>query len=341
MFGYEKNDYDIKVYNEEIKDFLPEKIIDVHTHVFKKEFYGEDPDNDCLVQWTNMVADECTIEDLTQTYLDLLPDKKVTPIIMANPACDLRVGNEYIAQCIKNDKYKAYYCTKYDTAVEEIEDALLNKGFCGIKPYLCNSPAYIPANEIRIFDYLTHEHLKVLNELKGVVMLHIPRSGRLKDPVNIMQLMEIEEKYPDLQLIVAHIGRAYAPEDIGNAFEILKNTKNMVFDFCANTLTEAMEACIKAVGSKRILFGTDMPIIKMRMRRITENGVYYNIVPKGLYGDVSGDPHMRESENEQLTNFGYEELRAFIKAAKHTGLTKEDINDIFFGNAARIFNLEV
>lgn len=341
MFGYKMNDYDIKVYNEEIKDCLPDRIIDVHTHVYKKEFNIDNPQNENLVKWTGMVADECPIEDLVQTYIDLLPGKKVIPVIMSNPSLDLKLGNEYILQCIKKYNYKAFYCTKYDTAAEEIEDTLLNKGFCGIKPYLNNAPAYIPGDEIRIFDFLPHEHLTAVNKLKGIVMLHIPRSGRLKDPVNIAQLMEIEEKYPDLKLIVAHIGRAYAPEDIGNAFEILKNTKNMMFDFSANTLAEAMEQCIIAVGPKRIMFGTDMPIAKMRMRRITKDGKYYNIVPKGLYGDVSDDWHMIETENEQLTNFTYEQLRAFIKAANNTGLTKNNINDIFFGNAARILDLEV
>lgn len=341
MFGYLQNEYDIKVYNDELKDFLPDEIIDVHTHVYKKAFYTGDVNNNCLVQWTKMVSEECPIDDLTQTYLSMFPGKNVTPVIMANPECDLPLGNRYIADCIKDGGYKAYYCTRYDTPSSELYDAILNKGFCGIKPYLCNSPSYIPGNEIRIFDYLTHEHLRVMNELKGIVMLHIPRSGRLKDPVNLYQLMEIEEKYPELQLIVAHVGRAYAPEDIGNAFELLKRTEKMVFDFCANTLSEAMEEALRWVGPKRVMFGTDMPITKMRMRRITENGIYYNIVPKGLYGDVSNDIHMRETENEQLTNFVYEEIRAFIKAAKNVGLGKDDVYDVFCGNAKRLFGMEV
>ena len=35
--------------------------------------------------------------------------------------------------------------------------------------------------------------------------------------------------------IVAHIGRAYASDDMGDAFERLKSTQNMLFDFSANT----------------------------------------------------------------------------------------------------------
>ena len=44
-------------------------------------------------------------------------------------------------------------------------------------------------------------------------------------------IMEIEEKYPNVKLIVAHIGRAYIPSDSGDAFKRLASTQNMLFDF--------------------------------------------------------------------------------------------------------------
>ena len=160
---------------------------------------------------------------------------------------------------------------------------------------------------------------------------------RLRDPMNIVQMMEIEEKYPNAKVIIAHIGRAYAEEDIGDAFRILKNTKNMMFDFTANTLDRAMIACIEAVGPKRFMFGSDLPIVKMRMYRTTEKGFYYNHVPRGLYGDVSADPHMIETHEKNITNFLYEELLAFKRAAQALRLSKEDIKDILCRNAERLF----
>ena len=334
MFGYEANEYDKKVYQEEIKDFVPDKIIDTHVHVYKQEFRLKES-----TKWVHKVASECPYDDLHQTFKDMFPGKTVKSVMMAMPSFDIAKGNEYIEQCLGNGDL-GLYCTRYDTTPDEIEDAILNKGFAGIKPYLCNAPIYIPANEVRIYDFLPHEHLKVMDNLGGVVLLHIGRDGRLKDPVNIAQLMEIEQKYPNVKLIVAHIGRAYSPEDLGNAFEILKDTKNMMFDFCANTFSDAMEECLKAVGPKRLMYGTDMPITKMRMRRISENGIYKNIVPKGLYGDVSDDIHMLETVGEDLTCFVYEEIRALKKAAQNLKLTKDDINDIFYGNACRLYGME-
>jgi hypothetical protein len=77
----------------------------------------------------------------------------------------------------------------------------------------------------------------------------------------------------------------------------------------------------------------------MRMRRICEDGVYVNLVPPGLYGDVSGDPHMREvssQEGARLSFFMYEELLAFRRAAEATHLSDVEIQDVVYDNAARI-----
>ena len=222
---------------------------------------------------------------------------------------------------------------------DELEANVISGGFLGLKPYITNCPPYIPANEIRIFDFLPHEHLRIANKNGWIVMLHVPRSQRLRDAVNIAQIMEIEEKYPNLKLIVAHIGRAYSREDIGDAFHVLSNTKNMYFDFTANLCDDAIKACIEAVGTKRLIFGSDLPISIMRMYRITEQGVYYNIVPKGMYGNVSDDPHMRETDKTDITLMIYEQLRALKRCAIDMKLNDSQIEDIMNNNAARLLTL--
>ncbi len=109
-----------------------------------------------------------------------------------------------------------------------------------------------------------------------------------------------------------------------------------MFDISANTSRENFEKLIRSVGSRRILFGSDLPILRMRTRRICEKGNYVNLIPKGLYGDVSGDGHIREIEGEDaecLTFFMYEEINAFREAAEACGLTAADIENVFYKNA--------
>jgi hypothetical protein len=221
----------------------------------------------------------------------------------------------------------------------ELERQVFEGGFLGLKPYLDFAPLHLPSEAITIFDFLPHPHLRTAHEHGWIVMLHVPRPQRLRDPLNLEHLMEIERRYPGIRLIVAHIGRAYCPEDVGSSFDALRGAERMMFDFSANTNALVMEQLIRAVGPKRILFGSDMPIVRMRMRRICEQGHYVNLVPPGLYGDVSGDVHMREVRQEQgagLTFFLYEELLAFRRAAEATGLNTTDLEDIFHHNAARI-----
>ena len=342
MFGVNVTDYDRQVYEEELRDFLPDTIIDVHVHIYKQEMQRHSAaDRKGCVNWPHMVAPDLTIEDMKQSYLQMFPGKNVRAVIMGMPSCRLPEVNEYVLGCSKQEGLPALYCTNWDTPADEIR-AAMKAGFYGIKPYLNNSPSYIPANEVRIFDFLTHEHLKVMDELGGIVMLHIPRSLRLRDPVNLAQMMEIEEKYPNAKIIIAHIGRAYVPGDIGDAFETLKHTKNMKFDFTANTLTLAMVKCIEAVGTKRLMFGSDMPITKMRMYRICEDNHYVNVVPRGAYGDVSGDPNMKEVDDaSHMTTFMYEELRAFKRCAEELKLSREDVCDILCNNTARLFNMKI
>lgn len=338
MFGFERNEYDRRVYEEQLRDFLPDSFVDVHTHVYKKEFCREER-RAGLVEWTKLVAEECTTEDLLQTYCDMFPGKSVTPVLFGQPSAILEETNAYIRDEARAYGFPALYCTHGEMDPESLMRDMLAGGFCGLKPYLNNVPVHIPTEEVRIFDFLPHEHLRLADKHGWVVMLHIPRAKRLCDPMNIAQLMEIEQKYPNVRLIVAHIGRAYAPEDIGNAFGTLGKSERMLFDFAANTLDTAMSACLDAVGPKRLMFGSDLPITKMRMYRIAENGVYYNVVPRGLYGDISCDAHMRETDEPDVTCFMYEELLAFKRAAQKAGLTRAETELVLGGNARRVFGM--
>lgn len=335
MFNLTITDYDRFVYEKELKDFLPDEFIDFHTHINKSSFdsWG---DHNGGSTWTDLVADEMTAEHLTDALKQLFPGKKVTPLVFGGCLCNLAQVNDYVYQKSREFGFPTLYRTSYDMPAEELEENVKAGGFLGLKPYLSNCPPYLPSKEVRIYDFLPPEHLKAADRNGWIIMLHIPRDGRLKDRVNLAQLMEIEEKYPNLKLVVAHIGRAYSLEDMGDAFDILGRTKNMYFDFTANLCDDAIKACIQAVGSERLIFGSDLPISIMRMYRITENGVYYNVVPRGLYGNVAGEPHMRETDEKNVTLMIYEQLLALKRVAAELKLSDKDVENILCGNAKRL-----
>ena len=337
MLNFEINDYDKRVYESELRDFLPDKFIDFHIHLNKISF-GRWGSHNGGSSWTDHVYTVQTAEDLIDGYKKMFPDKKVTPLAFGGCLCDIDKVNDYIVETGNKYSWKTLYRTSYDMDADELEEKVKKGGFLGLKPYLSNCPPYIPSNEIRIFDFLPHSHLEKANKNGWIIMLHIPRSGRLKDKVNLAQLAEIEQRYPNIRLIIAHIGRAYAKEDIGNAFDIVGKGKNTYFDFTANLCDDAIEACLNAVGPKKLIFGSDMPIAIMRMYRIVENGEYYNIVPRGLYGDVDGQPHMRQSDEKEITIMMYEQLKAFKRVSFKLKLSDADIEAVMHTNAQILLN---
>lgn len=339
MALFEVTPYDRRIYEEELKDFLPQKILDVHTHVWLDKYLDHKPlapgEVKRTVTWPSLVALDNSIEDLQETYRLMLPGKDVTALMFSNSGRSQQ-ANDYVADASRRSGFPALYFSAPEESPEEVERQIRKGGFLGIKGYLSLSPKYIPEAEIRIFDFFPKAQLKKMGELGAIVMLHIPRNGRLKDPVNLAQIMEIKQEFPNIRLIIAHIGRAYTKEDVGNAFETLDQAPDLMYDFCANCCEYAITEVIRHAGVKHVMYGTDMPILRMRTRRIEENGTYINLVPPGLYGDPKQDKHLREvsaEEAEKITFFLYEELLAFKRACKTLGLTKQDVEDIMYNNA--------
>lgn len=334
--GFDYIEYDREVYDRELKDFLPDKMFDAHVHVSTAglERYGSHNGGST---WTDYLCKEMNVREFLDMNKLMFPNQSMEALIFGMCLTGIKETNEFVISSNKGYDFPMLYRSDYADDPDELEANVKAGGFIGLKPYLSNCPSYIPSKEVRIFDFLPPAQLEVANKNGWIIMLHIPRDKRLGDPVNIAQIMEIEEKYPNIKLIVAHVGRAYTEADFGNAFEILKNTKNMMFDFTANLFTPAITEGIKTVGVDRFLYGTDLPIAVMRMYRIVENGDYFNVVPKGYYGDVTGQPHMREAaEGEKISLMAYEQLMAFKRSAMDLRLSDSDIEKILYSNAKKL-----
>lgn len=338
VFGHDR-----RFYADRIADRLPPRIIDVHTHVWLSKFRAAKKAGPARnVTWPSRVAEHNPVEDLEETYRLLFPGKEVTPVmfsVLDDRADDFAGGNRYVADASRRHGYPCLLFARPDWSAADLEQRLDEGPFRGLKVYLSLSDPSIRTSDISIYDFLPRHQLEVAQRRKLLIILHIPRSDRLRDPANVRELMELDSAYPEARIVVAHVGRAYCAGDLGDALKTLRTSRNLLFDISANTNAEVFARLIEAVGPGRILFGSDLPITRMRMWRIEESGRYVNLVPRGLYGDVSGDPNMRDvasPESDAFTFFLYEEIAAFLAAADKAGLSRAGVESVFFGNAVHI-----
>lgn len=334
--------HDRRFYAERIRDFLPQSIVDCHTHIWTDKHLLTDDQAapSRSAPWAASVAHVHPVEQLMATYRELLPGKSVLPVVF--PGIETNIdganNNAYVSEVASSLGFPSLALTKPSMTAEQFESVIRDGGHQGCKPYLNFAPAYLPPDEIRIYDFLPPAHLEVLDRNSWAVMLHIPRPGRLRDPVNLAQLREIDSTYPNARVIIAHIGRAYTIHDIGDGMDVLAQTRNLVVDITANTNSEVMRRLIGAVGPARILFGSDLPIFTMRAHRIVEGEQYVNVVPRGRYRIKPGDPTMRETDDdEEITFLLYEEIDAFRRAAEAEGLSAADVTQVFHDNGIRVF----
>ena len=338
MSLFEVKSYDREVYEKELKDFLPQKILDVHTHVYLKEFFPPKPlapgEVKPTVTWPSLVAADDSIEDLQETYRLMLPGRTSPPSCSPTPAAASRPTTTWPTppagpasrRCISARRRNPRKRWAADPQGRLPRDQGISESF----------PQVYPEAEIRIFDFFPKAQLKKMDEMGAIVMLHIPRNGRLKDPVNLAQIMEIKQEFLNIRLIIAHIGRAYTKEDVGNAFENARpGARISCDDFCANCCEYAITEVIRHAGVKHVMYGTDMPILHAHPPHRGKRHLHQPRSP-GLYGDPKQDKHLREvsaEEAEKITFFLYEELLAFKRAAKTLGLSRQDIEDIMYNNA--------
>jgi len=324
---------DMSFFREELKDFLPDQIVDIHAHVVGTEALKPDlPPPDF---WAERVCPNgMTLPSLLQSYILMFPGKHIKPVIFAYPSkrFDIEEGNEYVSDQSRKFDLWSLILTNPRWSASELEKRVEGGGFIGLKPYPIMAEGK-PANEIETFDFLPRSHLELADEKRWLVILHIPRPGRLDDPVNIQHLLDIDKKYPNAKVVVAHVGRSYCPGQGDRGLNALEDTRNLFFDISANTNQAVFERLIGTIEPERILFGSDMPVTAMHGRRICEGHNYINII---LCADWE-DSHTRAGfPEDRITFFLYEEIAAFKRAAEEKGLSRGEIEKIFFLNARKI-----
>lgn len=330
---------DKRIYERELSPWLPARILDCHVHISLAENCGwMSPERRAEI-WAMDVGVFQSWELLRARYKTLFPNQTVDCLAFGGVyrEQDANVENRVVLAG-KRDPANRAQCllvTRPEWHPRVIEDAM-TRGFIGIKPYPDLAPG--DRDEVSIFDYLPRAHLEVADRLGAVLMLHIPRAGRLGDPDNIRELLEIGERYPAVRVIIAHIGRAYCTPTAEKGLPHFKDCPSLVFETSANLNAEVFQIALETLGPDRILFGSDLPVTIMRGVREYEGETYINFSD----GPFAWNTNRKSPEEEaEYTYYVYQELRSLIRATQRAGLGKEAFHRMMYDNAAKLLGKSV
>ena len=186
--------------------------------------------------------------------------------------------------------------------------------------------------DISIFDFISKKVFEFSQEYGLILLIHIPRAGRLNDRRNIEELKTISKKYPNIKIVLAHAGRSYCYSDIKDSIKYLKEIKNLYVDTAMINSFSVNKVLMEELGSERILYGSDLPIATFKGKNIDINNRHYFVTNTPKVWSLSAS----EMSLDDFTLFIYEIIRAIRVAALSLNLGKEDIENIFYLNAKRL-----
>jgi len=331
---FELRSVDHRFWAERIAPFLPQRVFDAHRHIAPPEHIAPVPPEHRKRNWAFEVADHETFEQARPGYRQLFPGRSVSYLAFGFPYrwCRVAQNNAYVVNGLTDGDSAALVMTSPQWRAEKVRRLLRQPRVVGIKPY----PELVPGfggEEVSIFDFCPRAHLQVLNEVGGWLTLHLPRRERLAAPANLAEITEIRRRYPRIVLVVAHIGRSYAGRYARDGLAAVCEDEGILFDTSAVLNPAVYAVALDRVGPKRLLFGSDFPILYMRGRRRWEGDDYVNLTSGDYSWNVNREPPEVEAT---YTLYIYEAMAACIDACRQLGFGQAELGAIFHDNARSI-----
>jgi predicted TIM-barrel fold metal-dependent hydrolase len=335
-------DVDRAFWAEHLEGWLPERIIDAHTHVNDPQFQLEPMTEQKRRQyWVNEVLEPIGPDDARRCCDIVYPNREVTALAFGLPSLefDIDASNDHLIAAVNRLDWYALAVTRPQWPVEKVAALLDRPRVLGVKVYYAlisqDSESRDRHIEASIFTFLPHHQLELLNDRRAWVTLHVPRKRRLGDPANIEEVRQIRRRYPDIKLVIAHFGRCYTLPHAREAIEPLADDDGLLFDNSAVLNPDVHRYAMQRLGANRILYGTDNPIFYMRGRRQWSGRFYHNRTSYPFHFNKDREPPDVEAA---YTLYLYEALRAIRQAADQLGWTRRQVEAIFHDNARRLID---
>lgn len=327
-----EDDIDAPVFAQELGPWLPDRVYDFHSHIYRREDarYADAEAQDPTMP---TVCQAYEVEDYHSAMAQLFPGKQLGALLFCtiDADADLDSQNGYVSFAAASRGYDALMVSGLMNDEAALEQRVRAGGFLGLKPYW----SYVttkPQADVTLEDMLPPAQRRVADRLGLILMVHIPGLNRLADPANVDGLIELCAQCPGATVVMAHFGRSYFLDALPPREDLRRLVKapNLVVDFSMVQDWEVLEVLIGEFGPQRILFGLDMPVAQEKGKLLSANGQRHFFTKRPHPWSIhnpTGSYRMR------CTFYAYEIVRAFKKAAERSGLSRADIEAVFWGNA--------
>lgn len=325
----EKNQYRDYAYEKEVIERFqaraPRRVFDAHFHLSAGEIAGV-PAEKTFEAWKEMTEETIGVGCVKGGLLMGNPYNYPTKECLDQ---DRRFGCEITA--VNPGFYSGLVCTPSDTR-EEIERWLDQyPNIVALKPYR----AYARAEntyEADILDYAPEWMWELANDRNLCVVLHLSHYREmLRDPRNGEQIRYVSKTSPNTRIILAHCAMGHHPDKLKCGLPYLEGLPNVYMDCSGVSEPLSIIYAIKALGHKRVMYGSDGYNFGQMLGRVMSLGGNF----MGVH-DISGLELPPDYQYMPLNNI-CECLLALYAAGDLLELHEEQWDDIFYNNAMRIY----
>ena len=350
MFTFD--DTDRSFLEREVLSFLPDRIFDAHAHLFCHEHYPAGS----LPPGLANTPPRLGLVEYAEFNEWLHPQGRVVGGLFFGLAFlgDRQANNEFIGAEVNGSaplaaNSRGQLIISPDMDAETILDDVRRLGMSGLKCYHTMAPlnpqlgaegsdvgsytADQPTWMAPIEAYLPEEHIAAADTLGLTITLHMVRDRALADPINQATIRRYCQSYPNMRLILAHAARGFNPWHTIEGIESLRGVENVWFDTSAVTEAGAFEAIVETMGHEKLMYGTDFHVSHVRGRCVALGDSFH-----WLYADEMNLDEKHIALQPVLV--GLESLRSIRLACDRLKLSERQIEDIFYGNAAALLELQ-
>ncbi len=229
---------DDPVFHDELGPWLPDEIFDFHSHIYREEdvsYTKREGRNPSMP----VVCEYYPLENYQAAMQRLFPGKTLHALLFntIDPNADMKAQNAYLAEATAGDeRLHALMLCGLEEDQEALEAELRSGEFLGFKPYwsYVTHAKGTDQADVTLEDMVPPGQRELANRLGLIQMVHIPRLGRLADPVNVDGMIRV--------------------------------------DFSMVQSWESCETLIELFGPDKILWGLDMPVAQEKGKLLSANG---------------------------------------------------------------------